>query len=199
MENSFHPSQTSKWAQQSKREKWPKKMKWKRKRRYNVYFDPMTWISSKQQYFIAATLALWISKRIFNYGYLNISKSKNHQFGFFGGKNIQNQRVTKFPQNLKNWEFIEKLGIGNKFKTSKNQQSSWKNRQRTGGFFARFFDFSIFWEPWLHTKTNYLKFLKTDKWLFTWSDNRRVSVPHSKNCPTLVEMSLILCKDLLRF
>jgi len=57
IENSFHHSQTSKWTPQEEK-KWNEK----RKRTYNVYFDPMTWISSKQQYFIAATLSLTVGK-----------------------------------------------------------------------------------------------------------------------------------------
>jgi hypothetical protein len=55
------PSFTNKQMSSTIREKNEKKMKWKRKRKYNVYFDPMTWISSKQQYFIAATLPLRVA------------------------------------------------------------------------------------------------------------------------------------------
>ncbi len=101
-----------------------------------------------------------------------------------GGAQIQNQRVKKNSPKPQNLGIYWKLDIGNKFKTLKKPTIFMKE-------LAVFCP--ILWEPWLHIKPNYLKILKTDKRWYTWYDNRRVSVPHSKNCPTPVDMSLIFC------
>ncbi len=54
----------------------------------------------------------------------------------------------------------------------KNWWFSWKNQLRTGGSLASSLAFD-FWE-------------QASKWIYTWVDNWRLAIPHSKNCPTLV-------------